>query len=56
MDWLCVACSLAASNPSDGVPAAESMRTVYVCINTCLNLRNVTILLSSHVMSLEHLL
>ena len=27
MDWLCVACSLAASNPSDQVPVAESTRT-----------------------------
>ena len=27
IDWLCVACSLAASNPSDQVPAAESTRT-----------------------------
>ena len=26
IDWLCVACSLAASNPSDQVPAAESTR------------------------------
>lgn len=27
IDWLCVACSLAALNPSDQVPAAESTRT-----------------------------
>ena len=27
IDWLSVACSLAASNPSDQVPAAESTRT-----------------------------
>ena len=27
MDWLCVACSLAASNPSEQVPVAESART-----------------------------
>ena len=27
MDWLCVACSLATSNPSDQVPVAESTRT-----------------------------
>ena len=27
IDWLCIACSLAASNPSDQVPAAESTRT-----------------------------
>ena len=27
MDWLCVACSLAASNPSEQVPVAESTRT-----------------------------
>ena len=26
MDWLCVACSLAASNPSDQVPVAKSTR------------------------------
>ena len=27
MDWLCVACSLAVSNPSEQVPVAESTRT-----------------------------
>ncbi|KAK2553638.1 hypothetical protein P5673_025135 [Acropora cervicornis] len=27
IDWLCVACSLAVSNPSEQVPVAESTRT-----------------------------
>ena len=42
MDWLCDACSLAASNPSDQVPAAESYESYILSLSNDMQFTNCT--------------